>query len=70
MSLTWLLLDPRISFSRRLPLALASESELNQIPELRRFLIPELRRFPVPKLHRFQIPELRRFLIPELRGFQ
>jgi hypothetical protein len=39
-SLTWLLLDPRCSYSCKLPLSVIPELRLRQIPELRRFLIP------------------------------
>jgi hypothetical protein len=53
-SLTWLLPDPRISFSRTLLLSLASKSDLHHIPELCRFMIPELRRLRIPELRRFQ----------------
>jgi hypothetical protein len=39
-SLTWLLLDPRSSYSWKSPLTVVPELRLHQIPELRRFLIP------------------------------
>jgi hypothetical protein len=68
-SLTWLPTDSWISPSRKSSYFMTSELELQQIPELRRFLFSWLRRFMTPDPHRFANSGLHWFKIPDLHEF-